>query len=255
MPTDRTFESDGVEIAYDDVGEGPPIVLVHGFASSRRGNWQEPGWYDALVEDGRRVIALDCRGHGDSGKPHDPAAYADGAMPGDVVALLDHLSIPEADLMGYSMGGRISLRILADHEERLDSVVLGGVGQGNLGGADARDAVADALVADDPDALDHPEGRRLREFAEGSGNDLAALAAVVRAFGPGFDPDQFADVSTPVLVVNGSDDRVGGPGHVADGIPGAEAVVVPDRDHLTTVSDQRYMDAVIEFLEDEGLPR
>lgn len=253
MPTDQTFESGGVDIAYDDVGEGPPIVLVHGFASDRRGNWREPGWYDALADAGRRVVALDCRGHGDSGKPHDPDAYADGTMPRDVVALLDHLSIPEADLMGYSMGGRISLGLLADHPDRFNAVVLAGVGNGNLGGDGGRSAIADALETDEPDAIDHPEGRRFRAFAEEQGNDLSALAAVMRAFGPGFDADRFADVSLPVLVVNGSDDRVGDPRDVGDAIPGAEAAVVPDRDHLTTVGDPRYKEEVLEFLGREGL--
>lgn len=253
MPTDQTFDSDGIRIAYDDVGEGPPIVLVHGFASSRAGNWRGPGWYDALVDAGRRVIALDCRGHGESEKPHDPGAYADGAMPADVVALLDHLSIPEADLMGYSMGGRISLSLLVDHADRFNAVVLAGVGDGNLGGDDGRNAIADALETDDPDAIDHPEGRRFREFAESSDNDLSALAAVMRAFGPGFDAERLADVSLPVLVVNGSDDRLGDPREVAEAIPGAEAAVVPDRDHLTTVGDPRYEEEVLAFLAREGL--
>lgn len=111
-PNDAAFDSDGVRIAYDDLApdgdpEAPPIVLVHGFASSRANNWRDRGWYETLLESGRRVIAMDCRGHGDSEKPHDPTAYETDVMAADAVRLLDHLGIERADFLGYSMGGRI----------------------------------------------------------------------------------------------------------------------------------------------------
>lgn len=253
MPTDQTFDSDGVEIAYDDVGEGPAIALVHGFASDRTRNWRDAEWYDALTDAGRRVVALDCRGHGDSETPHEPEAYARLAMPRDVVRLLDHLSIEAADLMGYSMGGRISQLLAVEHPERFNAVVLGGVGRPNLSGGDRdRSPVAEALEADDPDAIDDPRARGFREFAEEQGNDLAALAAYQRA-PRGAVGDDLADVSAAVLVVNGSEDDVGDPRTIADAIPGAEAAVVPDRDHLSTVGDRRYKDEVLAFLEREGL--
>src|SRR5439155_3498288 len=102
-----TFKNGAVEIAYLDEGVGDPIVLVHGFASNKEVNWVMPGWTATLRRDGRRVIALDNRGHGQSAKLYDPAAYHTDIMAGDVAALIEHLKLPRADLMGYSLGSRI----------------------------------------------------------------------------------------------------------------------------------------------------
>lgn len=249
-----TFESGSVRIAYDDVGEGPPIVLVHGFASSRGGNWKEPGWYDALVGAGRRVIALDCRGHGESGKPHDPGAYGHAVMAEDVVNLLDHLSVETADLMGYSMGGAITMQLLAAHADRFNAVVVAGTGTGVVDGLSGRGHIADALEADDVGDVETPVGRRFRLFAEENDNDLLALAALMRGRGSPIDADRLAEAPLPVLVVAGSgDDLVDDPRDVADLVSGAEAVAVEGTDHLTTVGDPAYREAVLDFLEREGL--
>lgn len=254
MSTSRAFESGDVRIEYDDVGEGAPIVLVHGFASNRRNNWREPGWYDALTDAGRRVVALDCRGHGESGKPHDPAAYDRGAMAEDVVRLMDELGIEEADLMGYSMGGHISTYLLLEHPERFNAVVLAGVGSTLLGERERDDTVAEALEADDVADIDDERGRRFRLFAEDQGGDLAALAALQRAPRTPIDDDRLGEVDLPVLVVAGDEDElVGRPEPLADAISGADAVAVPGGDHLTTVGDPRYREAVLEFLERDGL--
>src|SRR6476646_5578094 len=91
MPRFKSF--DGTEIAYTTAGEGPDVLLLHGFAADHRVNWIVPGVVDALVAVGRRAILYDARGHGASGKPHDPTAYADDAMAKDAHALLDHLAI------------------------------------------------------------------------------------------------------------------------------------------------------------------
>jgi pimeloyl-ACP methyl ester carboxylesterase len=254
MATRRAFESDGVRIEYDDIGEGDPIVLVHGFASDRTNNWREPGWYDALTDAGRRVVALDCRGHGESGKPHDPAAYDRGAMAADVVRLLDELGIERADLMGYSMGGHISTYLLLEHPERFNAVVLAGIGSTLLEERERDDTVAEALEADNADDVDSERGLRFRLFAEEQGNDLAALAALQRAPRTSLDADRLGEVDLPVLVVAGSEDElVGRPEPLADAIPDAEAVAVEGEDHLTTVGDRRYRKAVLDFLETEGM--
>ena len=94
------FAHEDVEIAFLDEGEGEPIVLIHGFASNKEVNWVAPGWVTTLARAGRRVIALDNRGHGRSTKLYEPAAYHSAIMAQDVRALLDHLALPRADVMG-----------------------------------------------------------------------------------------------------------------------------------------------------------
>ncbi|MFB6171303.1 MAG: alpha/beta fold hydrolase [Haloarculaceae archaeon] len=250
----QTFTSDagGVQIAYDDVGGGRPVVLVHGFASDRRGTWRAAGWDDALADAGYRVLALDVRGHGESDAPHDPAAYEPAVVAGDVVGLLDHCGIDEADLVGYSMGARLSMHLLVDHPDRFGAVVLAGVGERTLREERYSAAIADALAADDPDDVSDPTAREFRAFAARRGNDLTALAAFRRAPQAGLtmDPARLASVVAPVLVVaGGEDDLVGDPGPLADAIPGATAVVIPGRDHLSAVDDPRHRAAVRSFLD------
>lgn len=254
VPADRSFGSAGVRIAYDDLGTGPPILLLHGFASDRETNWRRPGWYASLTEAGRRVIAIDLRGHGESEKPHDPSAYGHAAMAADAVRLLDQCAIGSVDLMGYSMGGAVAIQLLAEHDERVNTAILGGVGSGVTDGLAGTDRIADALEAADIEDVQTDLGRRFRRFAERSDNDLAALAAVMRARDAPIDPDRLAQVSTPVLAVAGSeDDLVDDPQALADRFPNAEAVTVEGTDHLTTVGHQSYREAVLDFLEREGL--
>ena len=168
----ETFDSGGVSINYVDEGAGPDLVLVHGFASSLQGNWRGPGIFDAFVKSGRRVVALDCRGHGESGKPHDPEAYADNAMAKDVIALMDHLRITKADLMGYSMGGIISATLMTAYPERFRSVILLGVGDAIVTGGIPREraaAIARAMESEDGGAGENETARGFRIFAERAG--------------------------------------------------------------------------------------
>ena len=131
-----SFHNGSVEIAFIDEGEGEPIVLVHGFGSTAGTNWVYPGWVSALTKAGRRVVALDNRGHGASSKLYDRAEYSLDIMAGDVRALMDHLNIERADIMGYSLGSRNSCRVALHHPERLRSLIIGGLGSlwGTLAG-------------------------------------------------------------------------------------------------------------------------
>jgi pimeloyl-ACP methyl ester carboxylesterase len=175
-----TFRNGVVEIAYLDEGDGDPIVLVHGFASNKEVNWVMPGWTTTLRRDGRRVIALDNRGHGQSAKLYDPAAYHTDIMAGDVAALIAHLKLPRADVMGYSLGARISAVLAARHPELVRSLILGGAGIRLIDNAGLRDEIAESLEAPSRDDVTDPMGQRFRAFAEQTRSDLRALSACLR---------------------------------------------------------------------------
>src|SRR5262249_30658340 len=147
LPDMQRFGHDGVEIAFLDEGEGEPIVLVHGFASTAEVNWLHPGWVATLTRAGRRVIALGNRGHRASSDLYDPPAYHSALMADDVRALLDHLAIERADVMGYSMGARITAFFALAHPRRLRRAVLGGLGVRLVEGVGLPESIAEALQA------------------------------------------------------------------------------------------------------------
>src|SRR5215469_6705144 len=120
----RFFRSDGVTIRYLVEGEGEPVLLIHGLGASVHVQWGASGVIQALAKD-HRVIAYDNRGHGRSGKPHDPQRYGEETVE-DAVRLLDHLEIPKAHIVGYSMGALITNKLLVEHPDRFLSATLGG---------------------------------------------------------------------------------------------------------------------------------
>jgi pimeloyl-ACP methyl ester carboxylesterase len=244
----ETFTSfDGTRLAFLTVGDGPVVLLSHGFAADHRINWVVPGVVDALVASGRRVVAPDARGHGKSDKPHEPEAYGGDAMGRDIQALLDHLGIEAVDVVGYSMGSLVSAR-LVPHEPRARSLILGGVG-GRLAGeqrpANAL-AIADALEADDPSTIESPAARAFRTFADSTGADRLALAAIQRA--PLGERAALGDITVPTLVLTGdADTLVGPPAALAERIPGATFTVIRG-DHLSAVSDPAFARSIVEFV-------
>src|SRR5256885_10029327 len=171
-----TFKNGAVELAYLDEGEGVPIFLVHGFASNKEVNWVMPGWTSTLRRDGRRVIALDNRGHGQSTKLYDPAAYHTDIMAGDLAAMIEHLKLPRADLMGYSLGSRICAVLAARRPELARSVILGGAGIRLIDNARFRDEIADLLGMPSLDDVVDPLGQRLRALSAQTRSDLKALS-------------------------------------------------------------------------------
>src|SRR5471032_1136181 len=142
-----SFKNGAVEISYLDEGSGDPIVLVHGFASNKQINWVNTGWVSTLMRAGRRVIALDNRGHGQSSKLYEPAAYDSAIMAEDVRALLDHLTIERADVMGYSMGARICAFLAINHPVRVRAIILGGLGIKLVEGVGLPESIAEAMEA------------------------------------------------------------------------------------------------------------
>ena len=248
-----SFKNGEVEIAFLDEGQGEPIVLVHGFASSKNVNWVEPGWVATLTGAGRRVIALDNRGHGVSTKLYDPAAYHSVVMAEDVRALLDHLRLERADVMGYSMGARITAFLALIHPQRVRSIVLGGLGIRLVEGVGLPATIAEALEASSLADVRDPNGRAFRLFAEQTKSDLKALAACIRGSRQTLSREQVAGLHLPVLVAVGTRDTVAGSAQaLAALIPGARALDIPDRDHMLAVGDKVYKSEVLQFLNRRG---
>jgi pimeloyl-ACP methyl ester carboxylesterase len=250
--------SDGTALAFERLGPetaGPVIMLVHGFGSSRLQNWKSTGWYGGLVSAGFSCVAMDCRGHGDSGKPHDEAAYGHGRMAEDVLAVMDAAGMEAALLCGYSMGGFIGLRLLASHPERIRKLAIAGVGenylQESITSPQARTALADALLTEDKDSITDARARMFRAFADQPGKDRLALAACMRAMSPRLPAATLAALKRPILVVCGAlDDTAGAPEPLAQAFPDGKAVVIANRDHMSAVGDRHTRQAVIDFFRD-----
>jgi len=245
----QSFQHDGIEIAYLDEGEGEPIVLVHGFASTASINWVFPGWVTTLTKARWRVIALDNRGHGASSKLYDPAAYHSATMAEDVRALLDHLGITRADVMGYSMGARIAAYLALAHPERVRSIILGGLGGHLVDGVGLPQSIADALEAPSLAAVSDPQGRMFRAFAEQTRSDLKALAACIRGSRQTLTRAEVRAIRMPALVAVGSADEVAGSAQeLAALLPAGEPLDIPGRDHMQAVGDKVFKGGVLAFL-------
>ncbi len=243
------FSSDGIEISYIDEGAGAPVLLIHGFASNVVTNWVDPGWVRVLVRAGYRVIAFDNRGHGRSEKLYDEAVYGAELMAEDARRLLDHLDIARADVMGYSMGARITAFLAIGHPERVRSAVFGGYGINMVRGVAARPVIAEGLEAASLDEVTDPTARAFRIFAESSGSDLRALAVCFRAAGETITLEALATIAAPVLCAVGTaDDIAGSAAELAALMPAGEVLDIPGRDHMKAVGDRVYKDGVVEFL-------
>lgn len=246
-----SFQHDTLNLAYFDEGEpaGVPVLLIHGFASSKTVNWIGPGWLKTLGDAGYRVIAIDNRGHGDSDKPHDTEAYTPDKMAGDAVALLEHLGIPDAHVMGYSMGARISAFMALAAPQAVRSLVFGGLGIGMVEGVGGWEGIAEGLLADSLDLVADQRARAFRMFAEQTGSDRVALAACIRSSRVKLTPDQAAQIDAPTLIAVGTrDDIAGSPQALAALMPHARVVDIPGRDHMLAVGDRVFKQAVLEFL-------
>ena len=244
------FDSDGVRLHFELHGpeDGASIVLVHGFASDYQLNWVGTRWQETLTGAGFRVIGLDCRGHGSSDKPHDPAAYALEIMAADVGRLLDHLEIQTANYLGYSMGAKIGVQAMLDIPKRLDRVVLGGIGWG--GAFRAAQEIAKALRGG---PVDSPVAKTFYDFARARpSNDLEALAACILGPQPQPESAALAKITNPVLVVVGDeDDIVAEVDRFIEHLPTAKLVTIAGRNHMSAVPAGEFKKAALEFLGDD----
>jgi pimeloyl-ACP methyl ester carboxylesterase len=241
---------DGVEIAYDRTGEGPPVVLVHGFAASRIITWRNTGWYEWLERAGHTVLALDCRGHGESGKPHAREDYDERLMIADILAVMDAEGVSAAPLIGYSMGSYLAIGLMREAPARLPAAILAGVGENYFSfWAERNETIAQGLLAEDAVTVTDPVAREFRTFSEKAGNDLVALAACMRRDRISLSAAELGGLPQDVMVVRGENDPVAGrPEGLASHFAHGRAVTVPRRNHHSTVGDRIFKEAARDFL-------
>jgi pimeloyl-ACP methyl ester carboxylesterase len=244
------FSSGGVEISFEVAGEGPPVLLVHGFASNSRVNWEDTRWVNTLADAGFRVVTFDNRGHGRSAKLYDPTAYPAPVMAEDAYRLLTHLELALAAVVGYSMGARIAAFLAIGHPALVSRVVLAGLAGNMISGLDGAEEIAKALEAENVEAAGTAEERRFRLFAEQTGSDLRALAACMRSTRQRIGVEELAMIKCPVLVVAGEDDTMAGPiAPLVNALANGRGMTIAGRNHMSTVGDRRFKSAVLEFLQ------
>jgi pimeloyl-ACP methyl ester carboxylesterase len=248
------FDSNGVKIRYLIQGEGEPVILMHGFIVSMGPTWIDGGMFDALSQD-HRVVAFDLRGHGGSGKPHDAKSYG-LEMAWDVPRLMDHLKIERAQVVGYSLGGVLALKLLDVAPERLRSIALGGAGwerekdpkwQG-LAGLLERIKPGELISSYFwPNATERPPREVLKIV---DGNDPAALAALsLGMFGIGLAEETLRTNRIPILCVFGEHDPLKETGARMVGVASRfEMRVVPGLDHHTLAGSDEFSTAVRSFI-------
>jgi pimeloyl-ACP methyl ester carboxylesterase len=258
------FNNEGVNIYYEIEGEGPPVILVHGFASSLDFNWKRWKWVDYL-KDIYRLILLDCRGHGKSDKPHDESLYGK-KMSEDIVKLMDHLSIDKANFLGYSMGSYLTFRLLLSKPSLFISAILGGFVFNLLQDENAEQQYRDSALrrieafrADRIDDIKDPLARGFRQFAELGHNDLEALACVSTGIlqersrmteSPAEMKEELRKINVPVMTVVASNEMLAGDKTlIAQLVPDACHFQIQGKDHLSVVPDPKFKMVVKAFLD------
>lgn len=254
----QKFHHDGFDFAFVDrhpeKGAGEPVLLIHGFASNHFINWVSPGWMKTLADAGYRPIAFDNRGHGETSKSYDPAAYTPRKMAGDAAALLDHLEIERAHVMGYSMGARISAFLALAEPHRVATLVFGGLGIGMVDGVGDWDPIAAALLAEDPALTAHPRGRAFRRFADQTKSDRRALAACIATSRELLTESDVARITQPTLIAVGTNDDISGSAQeLAAIMPNAVAFDIEGRDHMLATGDRTFKARVLDFLSEHPL--
>ncbi len=251
------FKHDGFDLAFIDQqpqSGGELVLLVHGFASSHAVNWVSTGWVKTLNDAGYRAIAFDNRGHGNSSTSYDPADYTPLKMAGDAAALLEHLKIGRAHVMGYSMGARISAFLALARPELVASLVLGGLGSGMIDGVGDWDPIADALLAQDANAITDARAKSFRAFADQTRSDRKALAACISTSRELLSETDVAGILQPTLVAIGTRDDIGGtPEGLARLMPNAETFAIEGRDHMLAVGDRTFKQRCVQFLKDHPI--
>lgn len=246
-PTPQYFDSfDGTRLAWRELGEGRPVVLIHGYISDADTNWLRFGHAATIAARGFRVIMPDLRGHGDSAKPHDSAAYPRDALTQDGHALVAHLGLTDYDLGGYSLGARTTARMLATGATPR-RVVFSGMGLEGLIDTDRRSGHFRDILTN----LGHHERGTpaflVEAFVKTTGGDPQALLGILDTFAD--TPRGFLEtMDRPTLVVCGADDRDNGSAPaLADVLPDARYVEAPGG-HMSSVTKPELGQAIADFL-------
>ncbi|NVM02811.1 MAG: alpha/beta hydrolase [Candidatus Helarchaeota archaeon] len=259
------FDNEGIKIYYEIEGSGPDLFMIHGFAANIDFNWRVTNWIKVLKNE-NRLILIDCRGHGKSDKPTDPAQYGSKMME-DVIKLMDHLSIRKSNFFGYSMGARITLGLLIREQERMNSAILGGYGlnlpskaskQSYFKPGSGAKVIINALKAESLDQIEDAIAREFRKFAESTGGNLNALAAIMESSFQDLEEEfstrskirkAFKKVKVPVMTVLGSNDfLIQNKTLISNLIPRSCHFQIQGRDHLTVVPDRKFHMVVKAFL-------
>jgi pimeloyl-ACP methyl ester carboxylesterase len=214
----------------------PPVILVHGFASSSEHNWVRPGWRDALESRGHRVVLMDLPGHGGN-----TSSGGGVAAVGQLTELAG--SFPAVDLIGFSAGARACALAAAGGRVPVRRLVLAGLGDGALAGGD-RAAVSLTGPLDEADI----RGRLFRRMAASAGNDPQALEAFLAAPAGDLTPEVLSRIAAPTLVIIGERDHLGPAGQLAASLPDSELVTLPRIDHFATTSRLEAIMAALRFL-------
>ena len=233
---------DGTKIHYDVLGEGKPVVLLHGFIGNGE-SWKRTPVRQALADAGFKVVSLDLRGNGRSDKPHTAEAYANNAELRDVMALMQHLGLTKYDVVGYSRGAILAAKLMT-MDTHIRRAVMGGMSADFTDpNWDRRRNFFEALTK--PGS--HPDLQPAVDYAQKSGADMVALARM-QEFQPTTTKAELAQLKIPLLVVNGDKDLDNGnPQELADAVPGAKLVMVPG-DHGGAMRTPEFAQAVVAFL-------
>jgi len=233
-------------------------VLIHGFAANLEDNWKNTNWVKTLKDD-YRLILIDNRGHGKSDKPKNADDYGI-KMTEDVIKLMDHLSIKKANVFGYSMGSRITLNLVLRYPERVKCAILGGFGLPRKNASSLYKPIVDALLAESLDQIKDLIGREFRKFAESTGADLEALAAVMSNYinnpetiftTPAKIKRELKKIKVPILTVVGANDiLIENKTQLAELVPKACHIQIQGRDHLSVVPDRKFHMFVKAYLDD-----
>lgn len=255
MTTAQIAQLGRADIAYydylpNDASSSKTILLIHGFASSAQVNWVGTGWVKWLNDAGYRVIAIDNRGHGRSSKFYSADDYGPDIFAADALALLDHLEVSQCDIMGYSMGARITCWISHQEASRVRRAIYGGMGSRIFGGSGGHEVIAAGLETDAPETITDPTALAFRKFADATRSDRLALAACIRPAREKITQEMVASIQVPTLIAVGSIDDIGGSPHeLAAMMPNAEAVLLDGLDHMKATGAESYKRAAIEFLD------